>query len=163
MRTRLAVMKKANKKGKAAGKSKKKKSTKSKKAKSPAEVRQDISKLVSENAMELAKAVVGEGKKGQLAPTKYLLELAGVFPVSADGSAPTEHEESLAETLLRKLNVPTKPVKLNDEDEDEVVVIAAQGKQLATGDTEGQGGNSKPFKPERTEEQRAEAGEPSGV
>ena len=113
--------------------------------------------------MGMAQAVIGEGEKGQLAPTKYLLELAGVFPAS-DGSAPTEQEESLAETLFRKLNVPTTPVKLSDEDEDEVVVIpAASEKILTTGDTEGHGENPKPFKPEQTEEQRAEAGEPSGV
>jgi len=122
-----------------------------------------ISKVVKEHAMGMAQAVIGEGEKGQLAPTKYLLELAGVFPAS-DGSAPTEQEESLAETLFRKLNVPTTPVKLSDEDEDEVVVIpAASEKILTTGDTEGHGENPKPFKPEQTEEQRAEAGEPSGV
>lgn len=163
MGTRLAIMKKSKKTGKAAGKSKKKKSTKSKKAKSPADVRQEISELVNEHALTMAEAVIEEGEKGQLAPTKYMLELAGVFPVSADGSAPTEREESLAETLLRKLNVPTKPVKLNDEDEDEVMVIAAQGKQLTTGSTGEDGGNQNPSAPERTEEQRVEAGEPSGV
>lgn len=160
MGTRLAIMKKAKKKGKAAGKSKKK-STKSKKEKSPAEVRQELSKLVSDHAMTMAQAVIGEGEKGQLAPTKYLLELAGVFPAS-DGSAPTEREESLAETVFRKLNISTTPVKLSDE-EDDVVVIPSQEKQLTTGGTEEHGEDQKPFTPERTEEERVDAGEPSGV
>jgi hypothetical protein len=162
MGTRLAIMKKSKKKGKEAGKAKKKKSTKPRKVKSPAEVRQDISKLVSQHAMKMAQAVVGEGEKGQLAPTKYLLELAGVFPAS-DGSAPTEQEESLAETLFRKLNVPTTPVKLNDEEDEVVATPAASEKTLTTEGKGEHGENAKSFTPERTEEERVDAGEPSGV
>jgi hypothetical protein len=156
-------MTKAKKKGKAEGKKKRKKSSKSKKEKSPAEVRQDISKLVKAHATELAGAVIGEGEKGQLAPTKYLFELAGVYPASTDGSLTTEHEESLAETVFKKLNVPTIPVKLNDEDDEDVVVNSAQEKPPTTENTEEHGESPKPFTAQPTEKQREDAGEPSGV
>ena len=163
-------MKKAKKKGKAAGKSKGKKSTKSKKAKSPAEVRQDISKLVSQHAMVMAKAIIGEGEKGQLAPTKYMWELAGVFPTPTDGGVPTEHEESLAETLFRKLNVPTTPVKLDEEDEDAVVVIAPRAAGVSEDNdhsgarTSAGGKDPEPVRAQRTSAESAEGTQgPSAV
>lgn len=154
MGTRLAIMKKAKKKGKAGGKAKRKKSTMSKKEMNPAEVRQDISKLVTESALELAEAVIEEGMKGQLAPTKYLFELSGVFPVVTDGSITTAHEESLAETLLRKLNIPTVPVKLDADEDEDVVVIPAGAKEGESSTAEGteEQEGQKPSTTEGTEE-----------
>ena len=59
--------------------------------------------------------------KGQVSPVKYLFEMAHIFPPTADGSQTSKDEESLAETLLDRLNIPKTPV-VHDElqkDEDE--------------------------------------------
>lgn len=113
----------AAKKSDAARKSAKKKGDKKSKKlenRSPEEVRQDISKLVTADANALAGAVIGIGKTGQLAPVKFLFEMAHIFPKVNDGSEATKEEESLAETLLRRMDI------LPDKDEDDVVVIPAK-------------------------------------
>jgi hypothetical protein len=101
------VKKAAKKKGKATGKQEL----------NPAEVWKDISLLVEGEAAKMAQAVIDEGKKGQLAPVRYLLELAHIFPQLTDGSQSTEEEDSLAKTLLNRLNIPDVPIVLDDEDE----------------------------------------------
>jgi hypothetical protein len=62
-------------------------------------------------------AVIGEGKKGQLATVKYLFEMAGVYPPLTDGSLATTDEDCLAKTLLNRLNIPDKPIGRDEEDE----------------------------------------------
>ena len=107
------MMKKKGKKGKAAAKKivSKKKATRPKKVKETIELRKDLVKMVKQSAPKMVEAVVGEGKKGQVSPVKFLLELAGVFPVpEAEVNAPDKHEESLAETLLDRLGLPKTPV-----------------------------------------------------
>ena len=111
--------KKAVKKGKAKGKVKGKKS--SKKEFSPAEVRKEIAELVGLNAVDMVEAVIEEGMKGQLAPTKYMLEVAHIYPQVNDGSEVTREEDCLAKTLLDRLNIPDKPVG-RDEEEDFVTI-----------------------------------------
>jgi hypothetical protein len=96
-----------------------------KKEMNPTEVRRELSQIVMAGAVEMTTAVSVEAKKGQLAPTKYLLELAGVFPGNADGSVATDEEDCLAKTLLQRLNIPTEPVKLDEDEDDEPIVIAA--------------------------------------
>jgi hypothetical protein len=77
-----------------------------------------------------------EAKKGQLAPTKYLLELAGVFPSNTDGSAATDEEDCLAKTLLQRLNITTVPVKLDDDDDDAVIPAVVKDEPAeSTGET----------------------------
>ena len=92
----------------------------------PVEVRKDISKLVEEHAEKLAQAVIGEGEKGQLAPVKFLFEMANIFPPPADGSVASAEEESLAETLLDRLGIPASPVVADEYEKDEFVTIAAK-------------------------------------
>jgi hypothetical protein len=95
----------------------KKKSTgKGKKELNPAEVRKNIAILVKSEAEEMAEAVIGEGKKGQLATVKYLFEVAEIFPEATDGSQASADEECLAKTLLRKLDLPEEPVGRDEED-----------------------------------------------
>jgi hypothetical protein len=53
---------------------------------------------------------------GQLAPAKYLFEMASIYPSSTDGSFSTKDEESLAETLMRSLGLPDKPIPRDEED-----------------------------------------------
>jgi hypothetical protein len=107
-------------KGKSAAKAKKAKKSsgsKSKKELNPAEVRKEIAQMVDSQAALMAAAVIGEGKKGQLAPVKYLFEMAGVYPALTDGSQATTDEDCLAKTLLDRLNIPDKPVGRDEEDE----------------------------------------------
>jgi len=105
-------------KGKPA-KTKKAKSSgsKGKKELNPVEVRKEIAQMVDSEATKMTEAVIGEGKKGQLATVKYLFEMAGVYPPLTDGSQATTDEDCLARTLLNRLNIPDKPVGRDEEDE----------------------------------------------
>lgn len=104
---------------------KKKSGTKGKKSeKSAEEVRKDLAKLVKEHAASMTTAVIEEGEKGQVAPVKYLLEMAHIFPEATDGGEATREEDCLAKTLLDRLNVPDKPVVADQDDEDVVVIPA---------------------------------------
>ena len=104
-------------KSKTAGKPKSKKtSRKGKKDFNPAEVRKDIAQMVDSQAVTMAQAVIDEGKKGQLATVKYLFEVAEIYPPSTDGSHATTNDDSLAQTLMRRLNLPDEPVGRDEED-----------------------------------------------
>ena len=100
--------------GKAKGKST---SPRAKKESNPAEVRKDISKFVQSGARRIAKAVMEQATTGQLAPAKYLFEVAGIYPALTDGTFGTEDEDCLAKTLMNRLNLPDKPIAPDDEDE----------------------------------------------
>jgi hypothetical protein len=80
---------------KTAKKKKSRKSKPGKKERDAKEVRHECSKLVKEDAREVTVAVIGEAKKGQLGPMKYLFEMANIFPQADDGSQ-TSAEEGLA-------------------------------------------------------------------
>ena len=107
-------------KKKAKRKAIKKKTTKKKgagkKEFNPAEVRKSIANMVESEAEEMAEAVIGEGKKGQLATVKYLFEVAKIYPEATDGSQASADEECLAKTLLRRLDLPEEPVMRDEED-----------------------------------------------
>jgi len=104
-------------KGKKIKKTAKKKSAgKGKNEFNPAEVRKDIAQMVDSEAATMARAVIDEGKKGQLATVKYLFEVAEIYPPSTDGSHATTDEESLAQTLLRRLDLPDEPIAPDEED-----------------------------------------------
>jgi hypothetical protein len=96
---------------------KEKSSKKGKQELNPRGVRKDISQMVESEATVMARAVIDEGKKGQLATVKYLFEMAEIYPASTDGSQATADEDSLAKTLLRRLNIPEEPIVRDDEDE----------------------------------------------
>jgi hypothetical protein len=88
----------------------------------PAKVREEIAGIVKAGAKKLTEAVMVQANQGQLAPAKYLLEMAGVYPVATDMSPTSDREESLAETLLDRLKIPKSPVvhdELQKEEEDE--------------------------------------------
>jgi hypothetical protein len=95
----------------------------------PKELRKDLVKMVEAEAEELANAVIAEGKKGQLATVKYLFEMAHIYPQPPEGSVSTTDEESLAKTLLDRLDIPDQPV-LHDlyERGEDVVVIPPRAK-----------------------------------
>lgn len=112
------IKKKAKRKSAATKESKKE--TKSKKARTPAnpaDVRKDIAKIVKSGAKKITKAVMEQAMTGQLAPAKFLFEVAAIYPASTDGSEATTDEECLAKTLLDRLDIPDKPVGRDEEDE----------------------------------------------
>jgi hypothetical protein len=94
-----------------------------KEAKNPAEVRKDLTKMVSAHAGAMTKAVIGEGERGQLGPVKFLLELANIFPPSTDENIASTEEESFAQTLLRRLDIPDHPVVADMYENEEMVIV----------------------------------------
>jgi len=95
---------------------KKKRAAKKMKESNASGVRKDIALMVQSEAEEMAQAVIDEGKKGQLATVKYLFEVASIFPPATDGSEASSEEDSLAKTLLHRLNLPEEPIARDDED-----------------------------------------------
>lgn len=76
-----------------------------------------IANTVGGQALAITSALVGEAKKGELAPAKFLFEMIGLYPVSA-GSADEEAEDAedgneFAKALLKHLALPG-----SGEDED---------------------------------------------
>ena len=126
------------KKGKSKHKTVAKKATRKTSAKrknskesNPEELRKDLAKMVEAEAEELANAVIEEGKKGQLATVKYLFEMAHIFPQPPEGTVSTTDDESMAKTLLDRLNIPDHPV-VHDlyESGEDVVVIPPRAKEV---------------------------------
>jgi hypothetical protein len=143
----LAMIKRKAKKSKKASSkdlkktAKKKKSRKSKpgkKERDAKEVRHECSKLVKEDAREVTVAVIGEAKKGQLGPMKYLFEMANIFPQADDGSQTSAEEDSLAETLLTRLGIPTHPVVADEYEKaaNEVIPVGLAWKEDGEDETE---------------------------
>lgn len=103
------IKKKAKKK--ANGKKARKKPAKKRavrRDKDPAEVRKEISGMVKSSAKGICKAVVGHAMQGELAPAKYLFEMAQIFPGVDKSEQPAEEPDSLAKMLLEKLE-PAEP------------------------------------------------------
>lgn len=138
------IKRKAKKSKKASGQNikkaaKKKKIRKSKqKERDAKEVRHECSKLVKEDAREVTVAVIGEAKKGQLGPMKYLFEMANIFPQADDGSQTSAEEDSLAETLLTRLGIPTHPVVADEYEKaaNEVIPVGLAEKEDGEDETE---------------------------
>jgi hypothetical protein len=130
---------------KTAKKTAKKKSTpKSKKEPNPTEVRKNIAIMVESEAETMAQAVIDEGKKGQLAPVKYLFEVAEIYPPSTDGSHATADEDCLAKTLLHRLNIPDEPIARDEEDEPTATTSADKPAAKPAGEDEGKDSGSEP-------------------
>lgn len=76
-------------------------------------VRKAIADLVSVSALEMVTNLVEAANTGQVAPAKYLFEIAGLFPAAPE---PVEKpEDSLANILLKQMGLPIEPVS-GDED-----------------------------------------------
>ena len=139
--------KKTTKSKKTAKKSAKKSHAKAKRETNPADVRKEVSKLVEADAKEMAQAVIEEGKKGQLAPVKFLFEMANIYPPAQDGTQATTEEDCLAKILLDRLTPPAKPVEKDEEGPQGSGVAKDEG--TALGEAEGenshdQDGDKKP-------------------
>ena len=120
----MAMIKKKAKRTGKAGKSKAKAkrsakgsaATRTKKQVDPSEVRKDIAQIVGSEAKNMTWAVVDEALKGQVAPTKFLFEVAGVYPPVTDGEQATHEEDCLAKTLLERLDIRKRPAQEEDEE-----------------------------------------------
>jgi hypothetical protein len=110
-----AMKKKA--KSKAAKKGTKKKTTQKKQA-DAAQVHEDIAGMVRAEAREITDAVIAQAMNGELAPAKYLFEMAGVYPPATDGTQSTTEEDCLARTLMDRLRPPQKPAAMEAESVD---------------------------------------------
>jgi hypothetical protein len=98
---------------------KKKSATKKKKQVDAAQVREDLAGIVKSEAKSITEAVMDQAMHGELAPAKYLLELAGVYPPANEGEQATEEEDCLAKTLLDRLNISRKAPHNEHEEETE--------------------------------------------
>jgi hypothetical protein len=130
-------------KSKSAKKTAKTKSPRSRKERNPAGVRNDIAKIVESGAKKITKAVMDQAIKGQLGPAKYLFEMASIFPAATDGSFSTTDEESLAATLMRRLNLSEEPI-MRDEEDDRTVAPSVQRPAVKAADAEERESDAEP-------------------
>ncbi len=118
-----------------AKKAKAKKGPRTKKHVNSAEVRNDIAKIVKSGAKKITKAVMEQAMTGQLAPAKYLFEVAAIYPPASDGSEASTDEECFAQTLLKRLDIPDKPIALDDP-EDEAGKVAESDTDASDAESE---------------------------
>ncbi len=127
------------KKGKKTGKKRGSKTSRGASGKKldPAKVREDIAGIVKSRARKITIAVADKAGHGELAPAKFLFEMAHIYPQPPEGSVPAENEESLAKTLLDRLNIPESPVAHDlYENGEDVMVIPARVAEAPTEQSE---------------------------
>ena len=112
-------MNKKKAKKKTTGKAARKKKAGSKKPMDPVQVRAQISGMVKSRAKDITAAVIGQAKRGQLAPARFLFEVAKIFPQVNDGEGATAEEDCFAKTLLARIDAPKKPAETDAGEEDE--------------------------------------------
>ena len=104
-------------KKKTAGKKATKKTSKKssgKKQLDAAQVRAEIAGMVKDSAKELAVAVIDRAEiDGELARTKYLFEMAGIFPSPESEGGTTQ--DAVAKSLMRALGIPEEPITYDEE------------------------------------------------
>jgi hypothetical protein len=88
-----------------------------KKPKDMAQVREEISEIVKENAGKITVALVDQAVHGQSSQAKYLFEVAKIYPV-VEGEEAGKEEDCLAKILLDKLQPPKKNPEEDDGEED---------------------------------------------
>ncbi|MGB7599803.1 MAG: hypothetical protein WBM24_05830 [Candidatus Sulfotelmatobacter sp.] len=77
------------------------------------EARKNIATLVRMSVNEIVVRFIELAKDGEVGPAKYLFEVCGLYPVTAETSA--KPESSLAYTLLKRLGLPTDPIVCEDD------------------------------------------------
>lgn len=108
-----------------------------------AQVREEIAGMVKSEAKDITEAVIDLAIHGELAPAKYLFEVAGVFPPSTEPIEGTPREDSLAETLLHRLNIPIEPVNPNQGDDEPVELGEAKARDDGPLNSEGNSGKDR--------------------
>jgi hypothetical protein len=73
------------------------------------QLRQKVRNMVSNQAYEMTRVMIGEVVDGgSVTAMRYLFELAGLYPVNAEMEQP-EDQGSLAKTLLERLGLTEPP------------------------------------------------------
>lgn len=72
-----------------------------------AEIRQQITNLVGNDAVDMVEITMEEVGKGHYLGMKYLFEMIGLYP--AAGEDGTREPDSMAAILLRRLGLPEPP------------------------------------------------------
>jgi len=75
-----------------------------------ARVQKDISNMMGNSATEIAAGMIKAALAGELAPAKYLFEMAGLYPATEETEATNPQEDSLAHILLKRMGLPIEPV-----------------------------------------------------
>jgi hypothetical protein len=70
-------------------------------------LRQQIGRLVADDALEMVGATIEQVKSGQYQALKYLFEMVGLYPASNQEETP--QQDSLAKILLNRLGIPPLP------------------------------------------------------
>lgn len=69
-------------------------------------LREEIRDIVSGRALAMVETTIEEVDKGHYLAMKYLFEMIGLFPETPSLQESALEEESLARTLLRRLQIP---------------------------------------------------------
>ena len=73
-----------------------------------AEIRREVTELVSNGAVGMVESTMEEVGRGHYLGMKYLFEMIGLYPAAPAEDAPIE--DSLAAILLRRLGLPETPI-----------------------------------------------------
>jgi hypothetical protein len=71
-------------------------------------IRHAITRMVAHQAGEMVKAAIDDAKKGHSPAIKYLFEMIGLYPATAETEQAEKREMSLAELFCRELGLPTR-------------------------------------------------------
>jgi hypothetical protein len=96
-----------------------------------ARVRKDISNMVGNSATEIAAGMINAALAGELAPAKYLFEMAGLYPAREETDTANPQEDSLAHILLKRMGLPTEPVIKGENSQPSL--LAGESKVAAIG------------------------------
>jgi hypothetical protein len=97
-----------------------KKKSGAKKQADPAQVREQLAGIVKSGAKGITRKMMDQAMNGDLAPAKYLLEMAGVYPPASEDELTIQEEDCLAKTLLDRLNLSPKPAANAQESEEKI-------------------------------------------
>jgi hypothetical protein len=71
-------------------------------------MRENVKRLVEESAEQIAIAMIGAAKGGQVAAAKYLFEMMGLYPATEETTVKPK-EDSVAFTLFKKMGLLAEP------------------------------------------------------
>ena len=82
-----------------------------------AKVHEQIAGVVKASAADIAEALIERALDGDTPAAKYLFEFAQIFPTADQTNAEAKEEDSLAKTLMHRLNLPDEPIKIDDDED----------------------------------------------
>lgn len=100
----------------------------SKKPVDAVQMREQVARAVAKRLGCMTSAVIEEAEKGDLPEYKYLLEVAGVHPLSPEKAAEKADSDDLAQVLLNSFEFPKRlPKNEGDAENAESTVPAGVG------------------------------------